>query len=96
MKKNTTPSPSSADSKKSGLETTPDRLIDFRRVGELIGSRCRTAHTARAMAARGLIRAVRLNERVVRYSEASVRALVAGLVDPVAVPPRPTKENVAA
>jgi len=54
----------------------PDRLIDFRRVGELLGLRCKTAHTARALAKRGKIRAVHLNERVIRYSEASVLALI--------------------
>jgi predicted DNA-binding transcriptional regulator AlpA len=55
-----------------------DRLLTFREVGALIGSRCKTAHTARNMAAKGLIKAVRLNARVVRYPESSVRALIAG------------------
>jgi hypothetical protein len=55
-----------------------DRLIDFRSVGELLGLRCKTGHTARALAARGQIRAVRINGRVIRYSEASVHALIAG------------------
>lgn len=53
-----------------------DKLIDFRAVNALLGLRCRTSHTARALARRGQIRAVRLNERVVRYSLASVVALV--------------------
>lgn len=55
-----------------------DRLIDFRRVNELVGSACQTSHAARKLAARGLIRAVRLNERVLRYSEQSVLELIAG------------------
>jgi hypothetical protein len=54
----------------------PDKLVDFRVVNHLIGSRCRSSHTARALARRGLIKAVRINERVLRYSENSVRALV--------------------
>ena len=57
-----------------------DRLLTFREVHALTGSTCKTGHYARALAARGLIRAVRLNERVVRYSEASVFALVGGRV----------------
>ena len=57
-----------------------DRLICFREVHALVGSACKTGHTARSLAARGLIRAVRINERVVRYSEHSVLALVAGKV----------------
>jgi len=57
-----------------------DRLICFREVHTLIGSACKTGHTARSLAARGLIRAVRINERVVRYSEHSVLALVSGKV----------------
>ncbi len=55
-----------------------DRLLNFRQVHELIGSSCKTGHTARALAARGQIRCVRLNERCLRYSEASVLALIAG------------------
>ena len=55
-----------------------DKLIDFRQVCELVGSRCKTGHTARVLAARGQIRAVRLNERVIRYSEQSVLDLIAG------------------
>ncbi len=65
-----------ADSRPS--ESNDDRLVDFRRVYELLGLRCRTGHTARALAARGVIRSVRINARVLRYNEASVRAVVAG------------------
>lgn len=72
-----------------------DRLLDYREVNHLTGSRCKTAHTARALAARGMIHAVRLNARVVRYTESSVRRLVAGLVDPVAVPRAEGKEVAA-
>lgn len=53
-----------------------DKLIDFRAVNSLLGLRCRTSHTARAMAHRGQIRAVSLNGRVMRYSLASVMELV--------------------
>lgn len=55
-----------------------DRLLHYRQVNELIGSTCKTGHTARALAARGLIRAVKFNARVTRYSESSVLALIAG------------------
>ena len=55
-----------------------DRLLTFRQVHALIGSACKTGHTARALAARGQIKGIRLNGRVLRYSEASVLALVAG------------------
>jgi hypothetical protein len=61
-----------------------DRLLTFREVNRLIGSACKTSHTARTLAARGQIKVVRLNERLMRFSEASVRDLVAGRVDPVA------------
>jgi len=57
-----------------------DRLIDFRKVHLLTGSQCKTGHYARSLASRGLIRAVRFNERVIRYSEHSVLSLVAGNV----------------
>lgn len=59
-------------------EVVEDRLVDFRRVGELLGLRCKTGSTARALAARGQIRAVYLNSRVVRYSESSVLDLING------------------
>jgi predicted DNA-binding transcriptional regulator AlpA len=55
-----------------------DRLIGFREVSALVGSACKTSHTARNLARRGLIRAVQINERVVRFSEASVRAFING------------------
>ena len=61
-----------------------DRLLTFREVNRLIGSACKTSHTARTLAARGQIKVVRLNERLMRFSEASVRDLIAGRVDPVA------------
>ena len=68
-----------SDSHKNESTVQPtDRLLTFREVHALIGSRCRTSHTARALAARGLIRAVRLNGRVIRFSEASVQALISG------------------
>lgn len=61
-----------------------NRLIDFREVNRLTGSTCKTGHTARALARRGQILAVRLNERVIRYRLDSVLALVRGEVDAVA------------
>jgi hypothetical protein len=65
--------------KTSPVQTPPaDRLIGFRDVNALVGSACKTSHTARNLARRGLIRAVRVNERVVRFSEASVRAFING------------------
>lgn len=69
-----------------------DRLLNFRQVNELIGSSCRTGHTARALAARGQIRCVRLNERCLRYSEASVLALIAGRA--AEAQPEPTSEQL--
>jgi hypothetical protein len=56
---------------------TPDRLVDHRRVNELLGLKCKTSHTARKYANQGLIRAVRINARVVRFSENSIIALLA-------------------
>lgn len=70
-----------ADSRPSQSEYIPapaDKLLDFRQVNELLSLRCQTSHTVRALAARGQIRPVRINERVVRYSEASVLDLIAG------------------
>ena len=61
-----------------------DRLLHYKAVAALTGSDCKTGHHARELARRGQIRAVRINERVIRYSEQSVLALVAGRVDPVA------------
>jgi hypothetical protein len=58
--------------------SAPDRLVDHRRVNELLGLRCKTSHTARNYANQGLIRAVRINARVVRFSENSIIALLAG------------------
>jgi hypothetical protein len=58
--------------------SAPDRLVDHRRVNELLGLKCKTSHTARAYADRGLIRAVRINARVVRFSESSIFALLGG------------------
>lgn len=57
---------------------TTDRLIGFREVNRLVGSACKTSHTARNLARRGLIRAVRVNERYLRFSETSVRDFVGG------------------
>ena len=66
--------------KTSARQETPpaDRLIGFRDVNRLVGSACKTSHTARNLARRGLIRAVRVNERFLRFSEASVLAFIRG------------------
>jgi len=69
-----------ADSRQMESTTGPDKLVHHRRVYELIGSSCKNGATARSLANRGLIRAVKINGRVIRYSEASVFALVAGRV----------------
>jgi hypothetical protein len=61
---------------------TGDRLIDFRDVNQLIGSKCRSAHMARCLAKRGKIRAVYLGERNIRYSLRSVINLVNGCSQP--------------
>lgn len=55
-----------------------DRLLNFREVHALLGYGCKTSHTALNLAKAGKIRAVRLNGRVIRYSENSVRDLIAG------------------
>ncbi len=65
---------------KSAPTAQPDRLLAFHEVHALTGSTCKTGAYARQLAARGLIKCVRLNERTLRYSEASVLALVAGKV----------------
>lgn len=77
------PSRLSAALKKTLAVTTArplstDKLIDFRQVNNLIGSKCQSGHTARALAVRGQITAIRINERVIRYSQASVLAFIAG------------------
>ena len=57
--------------------SAPDRLVGHRRVSELLGLKCKTSHTARSYASKGLIRAVRINARVLRFSENSVLDLIA-------------------
>lgn len=69
--------------KNNAAETTApgqagDRLLTFREAAALLGSTCKTSHVMRSLARQGKIRAVRINERVVRFSEASVRELIAG------------------
>lgn len=79
------------DSQAIESTTAPgDVLIGFRRVHAMLGLTCKTGHTARALAARGQIRAVRLNERTIRYSEASVLDLIAGRAPVVAAASKPT------
>lgn len=62
----------------ANTEPPADRLIDFRQVNALVGSKCKTSHIAIRMAAVGQIRAVRLNSRTLRYSERSVLSFIAG------------------
>lgn len=79
---NRKPSKAAASGQSEALATAQaDRLITAADVMALLGLKCRTAHTALNLARRGKIKAVKINERVIRYSEASVRALVAGRVN---------------
>jgi len=55
-----------------------DKLLRFQEVNLLIGSRCRTGHTARDLMRKGLIKGIRINGRVIRYSKNSVLALIMG------------------
>jgi predicted DNA-binding transcriptional regulator AlpA len=57
--------------------TATDRLLTFREVNDLLGSDCKTAHTVLEYARRGLLKQVRLSTRAYRYTESSVRALIA-------------------
>ena len=58
----------------SSIKQSPpaDRLVGFREANALVGSACKTSHTARALARRGLIRAVQVNGRCIRFSERSI------------------------
>ena len=69
-----------ADSVNNTLAPAPttDTALSFQEVYALIGSKCRTAHTALALAKRGQIRAIRISARTIRYSQKSVEALIAG------------------
>ena len=66
--------------KNSVLQEAPpaDKLIGFREVNRLVGLACKTSHSVRNLARRGLIRQVRLNDRCLRFSENSVLQLIAG------------------
>jgi hypothetical protein len=66
-----------------------DRLLTFREAHLLIGSQCRTGHTARKLAAQGMIDAVYLSARTIRYTAASVRELIAGQRAPGSRPQLP-------
>jgi predicted DNA-binding transcriptional regulator AlpA len=70
--------PQTADSRSTESLTPQERLLTFRQVIALLGYHSNTSHTIRRLARRGQLKAVRLNERVIRYSESSVRALIAG------------------
>jgi hypothetical protein len=76
----TTATKAAATGQKEAPTAQADRLLAFREVHALTGSTCKTGAYARQLAARGLIKCVRLNERVLRYTESSVRALIAGEV----------------
>ena len=69
-----------------------DRLLHFLVVNRLIGSRCLTGNTARDLMRKGLIKGIRINERVIRYSENSVLALIAGRA--AEAQPEPTSEQL--
>jgi len=85
-----------ADSRPTESTTAPEKLLTFRQVGERLGLACKTSHSARAFAARGQNVAVRINERVVRFTESSVNALASGRVDPVAAKRRSTPDDTSA
>jgi predicted DNA-binding transcriptional regulator AlpA len=55
-----------------------DRLLPFRNVARMLGLADNTSHTIRAMAKRGQLKEVRLNGRLIRYSERSVLDLIQG------------------
>ena len=57
-----------------------NRLLTFREVNAMIGSICKTAHPALNLARKGLIESVRINERTIRFNEASVHKFVAGKI----------------
>ena len=57
-----------------------DRLLTAQDVMQRLGLKCKTSHTALILASRGSIVAVRINQRVVRFTESSVNALIAGKV----------------
>ena len=54
-----------------------NRLLTFREVNAMIGSICKTAHPALNLARKGLIESVRINQRTIRFNEASVHKFVA-------------------
>jgi predicted DNA-binding transcriptional regulator AlpA len=68
-----------ASTVKNEAHATPqgDRLLTAAEVTAALGLRCKTAHTALSLARRGLIEAVRLNARVVRFRASSVERLIA-------------------
>jgi excinuclease UvrABC nuclease subunit len=57
-----------------------NRLLTFREVNAMIGSICKTSHPALNLARKGLIESVRINERTIRFNEASVHKFVAGKI----------------
>ena len=55
-----------------------DRLVDYREATPLLGSKCKTPHFCRRLERRGLLRAIRLSPRCVRYSLSNVMDIVGG------------------
>ncbi len=80
MVKHTTPQrPADRSEHQIGNTATPttgDRLLTREQANEMLGLKAKTSHTLRAMAARGQIEAVRLNGRVLRFRESSIRQLI--------------------
>ncbi len=70
--------PASGKNEATPATAQADRLLTAQEVMQRLGLKCRTSHTALSLARRGSIKAVRINQRVVRYTESSVSALVAG------------------
>lgn len=75
--KNTDTQSAKASGASEAAKSQEDTLLPFQTVYAMLGLRCRTGHSARNLAKRGLIREVRFG-RVIRYSRRSVEALVAG------------------
>ena len=72
------PAPGKHPGGDSILPVSENRLLSFREVNEKIGSACKSSHTARNLARRGLIKGVRWNSRVVRFTAESVENFILG------------------
>jgi len=72
------PAESTAD---SSIDPRPDRALRSCEVQKLLGLSTKRGDTARRLAGEGRIREIRLNSRVLRYSERSVFAFLAGRLE---------------